>query len=1655
MEINNQNFTEILNYFRTIKYNFVDNNLKLEIKNNIQSLFPNLNKEDFEVLQLFSENLIDKISNYLYFKKEEKYYRQWKQNNGRDIKGIILILLPYIDETSEMIDLNQFLYSDLSKLNIPIEIKDEDRNDLLKSKFKFSNISIGLLQYDKDNLLNLYPNNLKLIYKIIHHNYIGLLKTLEVMNGKYYINWINIIPIVLEDYKTSEIYLKTLEGLKQLTPITRNTDNVFNLLNNYYGLWFGDIYNVIKNKLYEEIKQIKFLLFGFKKDTNFYLVQYLNSIMDIDLFFTYENYEDINEDDKFKFISIVKKEEIIKIGDDITILEIWKQILLFLCNSYTNRLIVQNENSEYFKKFYFTPDIKQYDFTDEDIDDEEYSKIIRSKINEIEIDDIINFLKAIKINHIWNFLQQSMRKLQGTFLKEYLIIKKNDKTIISDAYFFPETNISFKNIYNIAKSLTHFFTPKGEWISLDSNYITFNIEEQKIFMERFLGLTNFNSWINLRKNIIREYGNINYTTKMNELIDSWDQIKLNLIFEILIKNGLLNKFEVDLELTDNKSFSTLNIGDEKKKRIGNKFKKNPKYKEAYYYLTNEKFKDLPKIRFEDSKIKKIEEYTYFELFEKDQLWFSFYAMDWLSQISFFHRYIHHRVLYVTGATGQGKSTQVPKLLLYATKAFDYKNNGKVVCTQPRIPPTKNNSERISEELGVPIVSSSLKNNFKTKTNNFYVQMKYQSDSHLKNNCPHPTLKILTDGTLYEELITNPLMKETIYKNGKKDYIYGFNNYYDIVILDESHEHNTNMDMILTLIRQSCFYNNSLRLIIMSATMSEDEPIYRSYFRCINDNLTYPIRAPLYQHPFSILRKSENDNKIVPNSIFMDRRFHISPPGETTQYVVLEKFIEESTFDKMADKPGSIKVQELSYKKILEICSGFPTGEILLFSTGAPEIKKAVEELNKILPSGNIALPYFSELNQSYKDVIDKIDKKIGTIKNKREKIHEEWGPEFIQDLSVPDGVYQRAIIIATNVAEASVTIPRLKFVVDNGYAKVNTYNNKKKLSVLQVEKISESSRVQRKGRVGRLSDGIVYFLYPKGAREKILPKYKITQEDPSNIYLKLSIDDQKLENEYVIPPSFNPNYFRDSRFYLGKAKEIRDNSFFNKNIYHILIKQYSQNNKILNKNLYWDEDNFPDLILKNESLNRSFNGQEIKTLIDENGIFYIIHPMENDIVRNIYNNIIKFNKIEIDKIPNLIFSQYLFLLQYNLVLIDPTYEFEIVDKIDFSKLIKTEMYKKVQELQKALSNNNIDLNDCLTIFSSIGLNCFNEVLGIIILIKKINFTNLESDLISLYNLYKELEGKFSDLLLFKLMKNPLEIKKYDYLVDDVINKFKKQIKNKPNDFPTIFLDQPDIWNIISKLYNSGNLENDKGKKELKFILLGKIIEQELKNNLVRIKEWCSNTLFKSEEIFNYFNELGNIILNILTIERNLDIDLNEISPLVWMDSLKSSFRNVLKTNNINERIIKSFILGRPTNYAIRINPIDKYYTLPVNQVLGDLGPKKSNQSVYIFYYNYADTKSENLVTLNIVSNLEMDYFTSCNPQIFNKYIFKNIIGKKELIVDRDHYITLNKVMHLESYSYDALVNHVNNNTKIVSPWENNNLPSLYLFFKNIRKKLIK
>ena len=1591
-----------------IKRNNINLNVKNNIKKCISSLFPNLNDNDKDILFYFTQGIMYKIVLCFNFKADD--YEQFIQNNFRDIKGIILLLLPFIDDKNnnklliEMTDLNQFLYGKITN-RIP-DLSNIDRNELLKTDFRFSNMCIGLMN---EGSFDLYENDIKLIYKIICHNYVGLLKSLEIMNGKYYVNWINIFPILLDSYKSSPLYIKTIVGLDKL----KNNKDMTHFFDNYYGLYIGDIYNVIKIKLYDEIKHIKWMIYGaFDKKYN---IQYIAENINLNTLFKYNNYSDLDNNEKKQFDSDIMN-QIEQLQTNSKVCNLWKDFLLFLTNDYSSRFVVKNETS-ISSKFSFTSTLEQNDFAEEDFDNE-YTIDINKLINNISDSDVFEFMSSINVRHIWKFLYESIKKLENTYLKEYLI--KNSQ--ITSTYYFPNNkHLNFKNIYNIAKSLTH----NKKWISYDRHFISFSSDNINEFFEKYLDNINYQNWLFLKNNIIREYGiGVDVKSKLREIYLEWYQIKTDLIFEILIKNGLLSEFKTNYIITDKNNYIS---SKSKKIQIQEKIKKyiideNKNMENAYYFLTNDIYKNLT-IQTVNERTKEIKKKTFFQsLNEYD--WYSFYAMDWLAQINFFHHYINHRVLYVTGATGQGKSTQVPKLLLYALKAYDFKNNGRVICTQPRIPPTINNAERIALELGVQIIKPEkiLNNITMVKSDDFYVQMKYSGDSHIKNDCPHLTLKIMTDGTLYEELQTNPLMKQQIFNNTKTDFVYGFENYYDIIIVDESHEHNTNMDLILTLMKQSCMYNNSLRLIIMSATMDDDEPIYRSYFKAINDNLLYPIKSPYYSN-------------MLPETTYMDRRFHISPPGETTQNKVTEYYTNNLQIDNLSEKKASEKAQELGYDKILEICQKYPTGEILFFLTGMNEINKATKKLNEILPLQDIALPYYSDLHDNYKNIITNIDKKIGFIKNKKDRIYIEWSKDYVEDNTVPSDIYKRAIIIATNVAEASITIPTLKFVVDTGYAKVNTFNIKTKITELNIEKITEASRIQRKGRVGRVSEGVVYFMYPEKSREKILPKYKITQEDNSSLYLKLLAD--KINNEYVIVPEYNPNliYSKENYFYKLKLKKLdMKKEFFKKQIYQILIKQYSINNNIIKVDDYWNKNLFPISILNNNAVNRVNNGQLIQNLLDCIGEFYIIHPKENYIIRNINNVIIKYKNNIVTNIPINDYYPEIDFLKKKLIIDDVNDSFNINNiKYDNINLVKSDLYNRITKFKKQLNNTNINTDDCITLFASIGFNCYIEVISIIILVKTIStiqalITNknefynkwymLEnSELMILHNIITSIRTDLNDLFLFKIMDKPNYIKEIDNRINIVISEFKKYLET--NELKTISFG---LLNILNKLYNNGKLENINGKETLRLYFLNKYIQEDIILKDAKIKLWCTNNHINYEMIILFINNLSELYCDFITIDKNLDIEMNEISSLKWIDDIKSRFSKILKSNNIKEKIIKSFIIGNPLNYAIRLDSKNNYYSLYDPNIRGYIMPSKMILSNIIFYYNYSDMNGN--MMLNIVNNVDIDYFTFCIPHIFNKNKFKKIISTQYI---DDKFIEHKSFIQVNGSNYDSIVAYINNN----------------------------
>jgi dephospho-CoA kinase len=116
--------------------------------------------------------------------------------------------------------------------------------------------------------------------------------------------------------------------------------------------------------------------------------------------------------------------------------------------------------------------------------------------------------------------------------------------------------------------------------------------------------------------------------------------------------------------------------------------------------------------------------------------------------------LNQRILYITGATGAGKSTVAPFVLLYAIKMLNYNNNAKVVCTVPRIQPAEDNSKQMSKNIGILINKDNLIN---------YIQYETQNKKII-DNLYHPKLILATDGLLYQRIKTNYIIKNSVDNN---------------------------------------------------------------------------------------------------------------------------------------------------------------------------------------------------------------------------------------------------------------------------------------------------------------------------------------------------------------------------------------------------------------------------------------------------------------------------------------------------------------------------------------------------------------------------------------------------------------------------------------------------------------------------------------------------------------------------------------------------------------------------------------------------------------------------------------------------------------------------------------------------------------------------
>ncbi|MGC9669417.1 ATP-dependent RNA helicase HrpA [Planosporangium sp. 12N6] len=241
--------------------------------------------------------------------------------------------------------------------------------------------------------------------------------------------------------------------------------------------------------------------------------------------------------------------------------------------------------------------------------------------------------------------------------------------------------------------------------------------------------------------------------------------------------------------------------------------------------------------------------------------------------------------------------------------------------------------------------------------------------------------------------------------------------YDTLIIDEAHERSLNIDFILGYVKQLLPKRPDLKVIITSATI-DPERFAKHFASAEGDAPIIEVSGRTY--PVEVRYRPLIDQA--------DDDGRVNEAGEAG-----------ADTDEVRDQIQAIgdAVQELSAEG---------PGDILVFLSGEREIRDTADALNKMDLRNTEIVPLYARLSSAEQ--------------------HRVFAPHT-----------GRRIVLATNVAETSLTVPGIKYVVDPGTARISRYSHRTKVQRLPIEPISQASANQRKGRCGRTSDGICIRLY--------------------------------------------------------------------------------------------------------------------------------------------------------------------------------------------------------------------------------------------------------------------------------------------------------------------------------------------------------------------------------------------------------------------------------------------------------------------------------------------------------------------------------------------------------------------------------------------------
>jgi len=404
----------------------------------------------------------------------------------------------------------------------------------------------------------------------------------------------------------------------------------------------------------------------------------------------------------------------------------------------------------------------------------------------------------------------------------------------------------------------------------------------------------------------------------------------------------------------------------------------------------------------------------------------------------------NQVLVIVAPTGTGKSTLIPFRLIYPLEGYEidyFTKNGPIIITQPRIPATSGTAWAITRK----ILGSSVGAGFEVGYRHGDKSRRRKGEKYDRYNRLIP----VTDGSLLNWITEGKIGK------------------YSIVIIDEAHERSKNIDLILALIKSELLKYPHLKLIISSATIDADS--FVNYYGEITK--TKLLDFSDCQKTYGYDEDTWSWNDLTKEEIAFEQNEQIKKEAE--KYL---KSYEKNISQKVANK-------------VLDILRKTKEGGILGFLHGKREIEDCIEQINNSIKdrSDLRVFPLYAELGQREIDMACAEFTKSDMVNIEAKRI------------------LPRRIVIATNIAETSITFKDIVWVVDSGLIKQTEWNPETERQELRTRFHSKDGCKQRWGRAGRVQKGYVYKVYSKEDFVKYFPQHtspEITRECADDIILK-------------------------------------------------------------------------------------------------------------------------------------------------------------------------------------------------------------------------------------------------------------------------------------------------------------------------------------------------------------------------------------------------------------------------------------------------------------------------------------------------------------------------------------------------------------------------